>query len=130
MDVCPTCTKLDRVLERRQRVETVAKGIAIYHCVHKNEDFDKSAQDLFDLVRGAQKDFPGKPRCLYLDIEGHKNKVGGYDSGMAELQTQFLQVFLMPFLTEAHIPLLADKVIRNTDQKNNIPDRLDITPAP
>ncbi len=101
------------------------RGIAIYHFVFKNENFEKSAQIIFDLVRKAQENSPNQKRILYLDIEGHKNKKGGFDNGMFELQRHFILGFLMPYLSEVHMPLL---VVKNTKiQRNDLPDELKIS---
>lgn len=100
---------------------------AIYHHVRKHEGFERTAQALFDLVRAAQRDRPGVPRLLYLDIEGHRNKAGGFTADMVEIQEGFICGFLMPYLTEAHIPLIRKGFIKNEEgQKNNLPERLKI----
>lgn len=98
------------------------KGIAIYHIVYENEDFENSAQILFDLIKQAQKNSPNQKRVLYLDIEGHRNKKGGFDNDMHELQRHFVLEFLMPYLNSAYMPLAS---VRNTKlQRNDIPDEL------
>lgn len=97
---------------------------AIYHRVFKQEKFEKAAADIFKLVRAAQEKFPNGPRHLYLDIDGHKNRKGGFDEDMYELQRHFILGFLFPFLTEVHCPLY-DVKNPNT-QRNDLPDELDI----
>ncbi|WP_242835357.1 HNH endonuclease signature motif containing protein [Desulfitobacterium sp. PCE1] len=100
------------------------KGIALYHVVFENESFEESAQMIFEIVRTAQKTQPNLNRALYLDIDGHRNENGGYDNDMFELQRHFILGYLLPFLSEIHIPLCSAK---NTKlQKNNIPDELNI----
>ncbi len=100
------------------------KCIAIYHRVMRREDFAKAAKDLISLVRTAEMQNPGKPRILYLDIDGHRNKQGGFDADMTELQTEFGLGFLSQFLTEAHFPLAS---VQNTkEQRNDVPDKLEI----
>ncbi len=43
---------------------------------------------------------------------------------MLELQKEFCLVFLMPFLTEAHLPLVS---VQNPGaQRNDVPERLEI----
>lgn len=100
------------------------RGIAIYHFVFENENFEESAQIIFDLVKSAQENSPNQKRVLYLDIEGHKNKKGGFDNDMFELQRHFILGFLMPYLSEVHMPLLFAK---NTKlQRNDLPGNLKI----
>ncbi len=98
------------------------KGIAIYHEVYQHEDFETSAKIIFNLLKNAQKKFPDRERYLYLDIEGHRNKKGGYDSDMLELQKDFLLGYLMRYFTEIYTPLIH---CRNTHrQENNVEDEL------
>lgn len=98
--------------------------VAIYHRVKKHEDFNKSARTILELVQTANLRAPNKDRCLYLDIDGHRNAAGGFDVDMFELQQDFVLGFLLPFLKEAHMPIIS---VENTeDQRNDIPDRLEI----
>ena len=57
-------------------------GVALYHRVMRWENFEKAAKDLVSLVYVAEKKEPGKPRILYLDIDGHRNAQGRYDEDM------------------------------------------------
>ncbi len=110
------------------RVEIQDKSTAIYHVIYASETFEESVQILFKLVRTAQEKCPGKSRLLYLDIEGHRNAAGGFDADMLELQSEFLCGTLMPFLSEAHVPLME---IRNPKpQRNDVPNMVNILPAP
>lgn len=97
-------------------------SIAIYHRVMRREGFEESARILLDLVRDAQEKSPGEPRVLFLDIDDHRNEAGGFDDEMFELQQEFVLGFLMPFLKEAHMPLVAASNPR--EQDNEIPDEL------
>ncbi|WNS42284.1 hypothetical protein [Paenibacillus sp. MMS20-IR301] len=102
------------------------RGIAIYHVVKRKEGFEKSAEILFTLVKNAQEKYPNKNRMIYLDIEGHKNKDGGFDHDLFELQKEFILGFLMQFISEVSMPLGRFK---NENQKNDVPDGLNIMPA-
>lgn len=102
------------------------RGIAIYHVVKRKEGFEKSAETLFALVKNAQEKYPNKTRMIYMDIEGHKNKDGGFDHDMFELQKGFVLGFLMQFISEVSMPLGRYK---NENQKNDVPDGLNIMPA-
>lgn len=99
------------------------KGIAIYHVVRKHENFDHAANVLFELVKDAQAKHPGKERHLYLDIEGHKNKSGGFDPDMFELQKEYVLGFLGVWLSKISTPLYQ---IKNPNQSNDIPDEIHI----
>jgi hypothetical protein len=83
---------------------------------------------LLELVRYTEEKLAGKPRFLYLDIEGHRNDEGGYDRDRFELQRDFLLGFLMPYLTECSVPLV-DKVRNNFPQRNDVPERFEIRSA-
>ena len=92
--------------------------IAIYHRVMKRENFEVAAKDLFRLLVNAQKQSPDQPRVL------HRNKAGGFDNDMFELQAQFGMGFLAQYFEEVHFPLYS---IKNPKQQNNdIPERLEI----
>jgi len=76
------------------------------------------------MLQSAQMQFPDKKRYLYIDVEGHRNSVGGYDSDMFELQTDFVLGFLMKFFTRIHMPLIDCK--NSSHQMNDIPDTFKI----
>ncbi|MGG1519039.1 hypothetical protein ABE504_26750 [Paenibacillus oryzisoli] len=61
-----------------------------------------------------------------MDIEGHKNKDGGFDHDMFELQKDFILGLLMQFISEVSMPVGRFK---NENQKNDVPDGLNIVPA-
>jgi hypothetical protein len=101
-----------------------SKPVAIYHRVFENEDFTVAATQIYELVRRTQVRYPNARRVLFLDIDGHRNEKGGWDHDMWELQRHFLLPFMMPFLSELHIPLLT--VGNNRCQRNDLVERLDI----
>ena len=76
------------------------------------------------LVYAAEKKEPGKPRILYLDIDGHRNAQNGFDVDMLELQKEFGLNFLLPFLTEIHFPMISMR--NNNAQRNDVPEQLEI----
>jgi hypothetical protein len=93
------------------------KRIVIYHVVFEDETFESAARTLIKLISEAQKTEPNRPRVLYLDIEGHRNREGGFDADMFELLRHFLLGFLMPYLTEVRTPLFhaSNKKIQRND---------------
>lgn len=98
--------------------------IPIYHVVHPYEDLEIAANQLFSLVQKVAQMSPGAPRHLFLDIEDHRNKAGGFDADMLELQNEFLIGVLMKYLTEAVTPL---GYFRNRkEQDDDVPEVLDI----
>jgi hypothetical protein len=101
--------------------------VALYHVMRDREDFGETAQALFEVVRYAITEFTGRRRLLYLDIEGHRNPAGGFDRDAYEIQNTFLIGFLMPYLSELHMPLGA--VINPGTQRDDIPDELRIDPS-
>ncbi|WP_229340905.1 HNH endonuclease [Streptomyces flavotricini] len=102
------------------------KPIAIYHDMAVYEDFERAAQRIFLMVRSARLRFPGTPRILYLDVQGHRNAAGGYDGDALELMQEFTLGYLMPFLTEARTPLL--HVANPRPQRDDLPQALLIGP--
>ena len=114
----------DRPRDPRPDGETVA----IYHVVYRHERFEDAAGKLFELVQHAEGTRPGQRRALYLDIEGHRNEQDDYARGMLELQREFILGVLMPFLAEAHLPLIG-RVTNPRPQRADIPDQLVIQPT-
>ena len=106
------------------RLDSGDRAVAIYHIVHELDGFEESAQTLFNLVRKAQQQQPGKRRILYLDIQGHRNENGGFDADMLELQTEFIMGFMSRYLSEIHTPLVNAKTPHPQD--NDIPPALAI----
>lgn len=96
----------------------------IYHRVMKRENFEKAANDIYDLLVEAQKKYPDSPRVLYLDIDSHRNSENGFDKDMMELQKDFCLGFLLQFFEEINLPL--GKFKNCNSQNNNIPERLEI----
>ena len=113
----------DPICPNHERMNVLRdKGIAIQHTVFKEENFQTAARMLYKLIYTAQQQFPNQKRVLYLDIEGHRNKAGGYDSDMLELQKEFMLDFLLPYITTVHMPLLS---VKNTRlQENDLPEDL------
>ena len=99
--------------------------IALYHVVYEAEGFNDAAQAIFSIIQKAAHDFPGKPRHLYLDIDGHRNVAGGFNRDMWELQQEFCIGFLMPWLTELLIPMGA-KIKNPNLQREDVPEKLEI----
>jgi hypothetical protein len=104
------------------------KGIAIYHVVYGHEGFEDAARKLYEMVRSAAERYPGKPRRLYLDIEGHRNEAGGFDHDMSEIQRSFVLGFLGPYLSYVSMPLLTAG--RREPQQEDVPPELVIQPNP
>lgn len=115
------------LLDKWGKIEETNDLVAIYHAVHADEGFEASAQILVTMVRKAQELANNKRRVLYLDIIGHRNSEGGFDHAMFELQQDFVLGFLLPYLSEVHLPLMG---IRNPKpQVNDVPEGLAIIPT-
>jgi hypothetical protein len=112
----------------QKRLARIGLTVALYHIVYRDEGFEEAATALFEILREAERIYPGQCRILYLDIEGHRNEQGGYDHDMFELQRNFVLGVLMPFLAEVHMPI-PGQVINRNPQRNDIPDKLIIAPA-
>jgi hypothetical protein len=57
-----------------------------------------------------------------LDIEGHRNRNGGFDPDMLQLQSKFATEFLLQFLSRAVMPLAT--IDNPNPQNNDLPDEL------
>lgn len=100
------------------------KKVAIYHVVLAEEGFAAAARMLMKLIAMAQETSPNQARVLCLDIDGHRNKNGGFDHDMLELQTKFMCEMVAPYLTEIYMPL--GVLINSKMQKNDVPQDLAI----
>jgi hypothetical protein len=100
------------------------RDIAIYHVMKADEDFDVTAQALFQLVQKSQETDPGARRCIFLDIEGHKNEAGGFDRDAYEIITDFLALFLGQYVSRIVTPLFYTQY--RSPQNNDIPGELKI----
>jgi len=113
-----------RIEENPQNVNQLkSKPVVLYHCVFADETFEDAAQALFTITQYAQRECPNQRRVLFLDIDEHKNSAGGFDWDMYELQVHFILEFLLPYLYEAHFPLMGvGKAVRNPNlQRNGLP---------
>jgi hypothetical protein len=111
--------------EGRATAAVDSKAVALYHDMRVEENFDKCAIRLFEILRRAQKTNPGARRLLYLDVQGHRNDVGGFDHDAYELMTSFIFGFLSPYLSEIHTPLISARNPKR--QRNDVPDEIQIT---
>ncbi len=98
-------------------------SVSIYHIVQPEETFEVAAKTLFRLVLEAQATYPGWPRTLYLDIEGHQAPGGGFDDDFIEFQQELLFSAIAPFLTAFETPLTGG-LINPEPQRNDLPDEL------
>ncbi len=98
--------------------------VSLYHIVAAHEPFEQAAQDLYALLKDAQARFPGWPRILYLEIDGHVDALGRFEGDFVELQQEFLFSTVAPFLTALETPLVS--ALNPELQRNDVPDRLTI----
>lgn len=81
------------------------QSVALHHTMAATDGFEDTAYALHELIRDAQREHPGAPRLLALEIEGHRMADGRFDPDAAEIQRELLDHHLMPYLTEARMPL-------------------------
>ena len=96
--------------------------VSLYHVVAATDDFETAAQDIFALLKQAQDEFPDWPRVLYLDIEGHLDDQGRFESEFVELQQEFLIAAMGKFFTALALPIVS--VVNPDPQSNDVPDSL------
>ncbi|MCW3084857.1 MAG: endonuclease [Bacteroidetes bacterium] len=101
------------------------QGIAFYHIILPHDTFEDAARVIFASIYKTQKNYPNQERYVFIDIEGHKNKNGGFDHDMYELQSYFNLHVVLPFVTRIYSPLIS--VQNRYSQNNNIPDNLEIS---
>ena len=112
----PVGTLIDMLTDTTPRT-----AIALRHTMWRDDGFDETAHALHELVLAAQRAHPGCPRQLTLEIEGHRSDRGAFDRDATEIQRAFLSRHLMPFLSEARVPL---GVLANAGQDDDPPELL------
>jgi hypothetical protein len=113
----------DRSIQRNRHA-----GVVIYHPMVVEEDFERCAYRLLEMVKHAQRSHPAAKRILYIDVDGHRNQAGGFDRDASEIINHFIPKFLGPYLTEFKTPLVSGK--NKVKQRNDIPQSLTIEPPP
>lgn len=114
-------------IDLSRHVKRSDKAVAIYHAMEADDDFDDTADILFQLVKGAADKYPGKKRVLLLDIDEHRNSADGFDSDAFELQQNFVIGFLGRWLSEASMPLCH---VQMPKQHEDLPESLMVIPGP
>lgn len=100
--------------------------VALEHRVQPEDDFARAAQDVFALLRTAQRLYPGGLRSLRLEIEGHAGERAGFDADFFEFQQEFLLGTLGQYFSWIELPLTGPLGNPNA-QRNDLPDRLAIS---
>ena len=100
-------------------------SIAILHQVGQFDNFNDAATAVFAYLKQCEANFPGSPRHLFIEIEGHEGPQHGYDEDFFEFQQDFLLGALGPFFSSMHLPATGS-LMNNQAQSNDIPDRLDL----
>jgi len=106
----------------RKASRKTPRTVALYHRMFAHEGFEETAKILFELVKDASKKWPRQERMLFLDVDGHRNKAGGYDHDAYEIMQEYLLGSLGPYLTEIWTPLIHTR--RSVPQLEQIPDEL------
>lgn len=91
------------------------------HTMAGSDGFEDTAYALYELVREAQREHPGAPRQLTLAIEGHRRRDGRFDADASEIQREFLDRHLVPYLSQARVPL---RTLTNSMQHDDPPAML------
>jgi hypothetical protein len=97
---------------------TQAQSVALQHTMAGSDGFEDTAYALHELILDAQREHPGAPRVLTLEIEGHRMADGRFDPDADEIQHELLDHHLMPYLSEAHMPL---RTVSNSLQDDDPP---------
>lgn len=99
--------------------------VSIYQVIGPDATFEEAAQEAVQLLREAERRFPGWPRTYYLDILGHADEEGRLEEDFVEFQQEFLFSVIGPFVTAMDTPLTGG-VVNPEPQRNDVPDRLRI----
>jgi len=103
------------------------KAMLLAHTVFKSEGWQDSADKIIAMINSAGKKYPGKPRILVLDIEGHRTQSGAFDHDMFVLQHDIVNQLLSPWLAQVDMPLIHYQT--NPDKRrpdSDLPLRLEV----
>jgi hypothetical protein len=101
-----------------------SKPVALYHEMRRGDGFEKTAGMLWCIVHHAAREYPGVPRRLLMDIEGHRRTGAGneYDDDATEL-IAFVRAALGQYLTETPW----GRTDESTPQSDELPEALIMT---
>jgi 5-methylcytosine-specific restriction endonuclease McrA len=111
-----------------KRQEKGSGAQLIFHTMAIEENFERCAHRLHEMVKGAQRLSPGAPRILILRVDGHRNDAGGFDRDAFEIIKDFALKYLGPYLTEYYSPY--SHLVNRRRQLNDIPEELTILSPP
>lgn len=98
--------------------------VSIYHIVQSTDSFADAVRDTLSLIRDANTQFPGWPRLLYMDINGHtSSERSGFDDDFTEFQQELFFSTMAPFLTAFELPLTG-ALLNPEPQRNDVPDEI------
>lgn len=117
--------KPDKGRPRQGRTAAPAeKALLLYHDMAVYENFERCSYRLVEMLQHAQHQYPGKPRRLLLEVQGHRNDEGGFDHDAWEVIRYLVMEKLFPYFTQVTTPL---HVIENPrPQRNDVPDAIQI----
>lgn len=98
--------------------------IALYHRMTAADRFEDAAQALLAIVQEAERRWPGRPRHVYLDVDGHRNEVGGFDADAYEWISNFALEFIGPFISELTTPL--GRFVPEGEQWDDVPESMEV----
>lgn len=99
--------------------------VSLYQVVAPEDTFETAATEAVDLLREAERRFPGWPRVYYLDVAGHDGDAAGFDPDFYEFQQEFFFSVIAPFISAAEMPLTGG-IVNPEKQRDDVPDRLQI----
>jgi hypothetical protein len=97
--------------------------VSLYHVVAADETFEQAAGAVFGLLREAQSRYPGWPRVVYIDVQGHEGEAAGFDEDFYEFQQEFLFSVVAPFAAAIDAPLTGG-LLNPAPQRDDVPERL------
>ena len=98
-----------------------SKAIALYHVIRKSESLSSGSTHILGLIQKAQRDYPGRRRDLFLDIEGHCARDGDFSPETKAFIADIVMDFFGQFISRLHIVGLA--IAPPGPQRDDIPDR-------
>jgi hypothetical protein len=103
-------------------------SVLIMHVMTIEENFERCAYRLHEMLKDAQQNSPDARRILCISVDGHRDEAGDYDRDAWEIINHFIPEILAPYLSEYWTPSRGIQRIKR--QRNDIAPLLEINPPP
>ncbi|MEU4600291.1 HNH endonuclease signature motif containing protein [Nocardia sp. NPDC023988] len=117
--------KRDRRKSKQPPTAVTARQVLLRHDMAVYENYERCTRRIFQMLQRTQLLFPGKPRHLWISVQGHRNDAGGFDHDAHEVIRNFALELMLPYLSKVSTPLI--QASNSGRQCNDVPELYEIT---